>query len=94
MFVYSVDNVCSLLPAAPVKFCLFNSSKIHMQCFSLFLMFGILQMVYVALQAQSCVVLSEINVHNFCKKVAFVYFHIVLPSRIWLKRMMFIYQLL
>ena len=38
-------------------------------------------MAYVALQAQSCVVLSEINVHNFCKKVAFVYFHIVLPSR-------------
>lgn len=37
-------------------------------------------MAYVALQAQSCVVLSEINVHNFCKKVAFVYFHIVLPS--------------
>lgn len=37
-------------------------------------------MAYVALQAQSCVVLSEINVHNFCKKVAFVYFHIVLPN--------------
>ena len=32
-------------------------------------MFGILLMVYVALQAQSCVVLSEINIHNFWKKV-------------------------
>ena len=36
-------------------------------------------MVYVAVQAQSCVVLSEINVLNFWMKVLFMYLHIVLP---------------